>query len=233
MTTDARLSVERARHPKTKKLIRRLGFEGAWGLVCLFLWTASNRPDGDLSGMTHEDVELAIYWLGEPGHLVAALLGIGFLDSTETGLKVHEWQEHNPWAFGQGLRSAKARWNAIKRYHGEAEADRQVPQYAAAKRAALDTACELSTANSSASTTASSTKGAMHLVKDSNTRFPNLSPYPITPAQQTAAAKWVEDEVSLVNRACDLRDITPEVRDAKIAVILEKSRERNAQAVSA
>jgi hypothetical protein len=231
MTTDARLSVGLPNHPKTKKLIRRLGDQGAWYLVRLILWTASTHSDGDLSGMSVEDIELAIDWPNNPGAFVAALLEVGFLDGTQGNLKFHGWSEHNPWAFGQSLRSAKARWNAIKRHYNEMEANRQVPEYATIRDAAGDE----SNPSSNASSNAASTRVAMRLVKGSNAPSPPPLPIPkpITSALQTAVAKWVEDEVSLVNRAYDLNDISAEARDDKIAKIHKKARERNAQAVSA
>ncbi len=128
---DARISTALPSHPKTKKLIRRLGPSGGWALVCLFLWVASNRSDGGLSGMTDEDIELAADWDGEPGALVTALAEVGFLDGAEGTYSVHDWADHQPWAAGAAFRSAKARWNAVKGHHGEAEADLLVPEYAA------------------------------------------------------------------------------------------------------
>ncbi len=70
MIIDARISTALPSHPKTKKLIRRLGAGAAWHLVCLFLWAAANRSTGNLAGMSDEDVELAIDWGGEPGAFV-------------------------------------------------------------------------------------------------------------------------------------------------------------------
>ena len=72
MSVDARLLASFPSHPKTKKLLRRLGPAGPWALVCLFLWARMNRPDGDLSGMCSEDVELACDWTGDVGALVDA-----------------------------------------------------------------------------------------------------------------------------------------------------------------
>jgi len=43
MSQDARISVGLPGHPKTKKLIKRLGQAAAWNLVCLILWAAANR----------------------------------------------------------------------------------------------------------------------------------------------------------------------------------------------
>ncbi len=48
MATDARISTGLPGHPKAKKLMRRLGQAAGWNLVCLILWTAANRSDGDV-----------------------------------------------------------------------------------------------------------------------------------------------------------------------------------------
>src|SRR5690606_31968550 len=66
---------------------------------------------------------------------VAALVEVRFLDGEEGTYRIHNWAEHNPWAAGAESRSAKARWNAAKRHHGSAEADRLVPEYAAIRNA--------------------------------------------------------------------------------------------------
>ena len=135
MSQDARISVGLPGHPKTKKLIKRLGQAAAWNLVCLILWAAANRSDGALHGMSAEDIELAADWAGEDGAFVAALQDVRFLDLDADGFVLHDWHEHNPWAAGADMRSAKARWNAAKRHHGPAEADRLVPEYAAVRSA--------------------------------------------------------------------------------------------------
>lgn len=118
-------------HPKTKKLIRRLGPGAGWFLVRLWLWARDNRPSGDLAGMTTEDIELAIDWDGENDAFVTELVSVRLLDGTEGSYKLHDWADHNSYAAGAAARSMKAKWNAIKRHHGENEANRQVPEYAA------------------------------------------------------------------------------------------------------
>ena len=142
MATDARISTGLPSHPKTKKLVRRLGPGAGWGLVCLFLWVASNRSDGDLSGMSTEDIELAADWDGHDGVFVKELCAVRFLDGTEGCYSIHDWAEHNPWAAGAESRSLKAKWNAAKRHHGPAEADRLVPEYAAIRNASSTDAAE-------------------------------------------------------------------------------------------
>lgn len=130
-TPDARIATALPAHPKTKKLIRRIGEGGAWRLVCLFLWVAANRPDGDLSGMSDEDIELAIDWSGDPGAFIAALAEVRFLDGEEGSRALHDWEEWNPWAAGSAARSAKAKWAALCMRHGEEEAAKRMPEYAA------------------------------------------------------------------------------------------------------
>lgn len=130
MSIDARISTGLPAHPKTKKLARRLGAAGPLGCIYLFLWTAANRSDGDLSGLSDEDIELAIDWAGEEGGFVAAMVEVGFLDGVESARQIHDWAEHNPWAAGAEARSEKSRWAALCKQHGRQEAARMMPEYA-------------------------------------------------------------------------------------------------------
>lgn len=61
---DIRIDVEFFSHPKTVKLERRLGLEAVKALMVLWSWAARNRPDGDLSGLENEDIEIAAGWTG-------------------------------------------------------------------------------------------------------------------------------------------------------------------------
>src|SRR5688572_25836827 len=108
---DARLSTGLPGHPKTKRLIRRLGDAGGWYLVKLILWARGERPNGDLAGLSADDIELAVDWPSEPNALISALVDVGFLDVTDEGYRLHDWEDHQPWAAGAAIRSAKARWN--------------------------------------------------------------------------------------------------------------------------
>lgn len=130
MATDARISTGLPSHPKTKKLMRRLGAAGALACVYLFLWAAANRSDGDLSGMSDEDIELAVDWTGDEGAFVQAMESVGFLDGAEGERVIHDWHEHNPWAAGSEARSEKSRWAALCRRHGRQQAARMMPEYA-------------------------------------------------------------------------------------------------------
>lgn len=138
MATDARISTALPQHPKCKKLLRRLGPAGAWALVCLIVWTSANRPNGDLGGMTDEDIELAVDWSGEDGALVTALSEIGFLDGAPMARALHDWEEHNPFAASSGERSDSARWAALCKRYGRDGAAARMPDYAKRMRPASE-----------------------------------------------------------------------------------------------
>jgi hypothetical protein len=130
MASDARINTGLPAHPKTKKVIRRLGEAGAWYTVCLILWTAANRSDGDLTGMSSEEIELAVDWRGQPDAFVKALAECRLLDGEEGAYRLHDWAEHNPWAAGADARSEKSKFAALCKQHGRKEAARLMPEYA-------------------------------------------------------------------------------------------------------
>ena len=113
MNTDIRISVEFWRHPKTVKLERRLGLEAVKSLTNLWMWTACNRPDGNLDGLDAEDVEIAAEWRGEPEALVKTLLTLRLLEWEDERYKIHDWIEHNPWASEAESRSDVARFSKL------------------------------------------------------------------------------------------------------------------------
>lgn len=134
--SDARISTGLPTHPKTKKLLRRLGPAGPWALVCLFLWARDNRADGDLSGMTDEDIELAADWSGDEGAFVAALVSVGFVDGDECARSIHDWSEHQPWSAGADDRKQSSAWAALCKRYGRDGAAERMPEYAARMRKA-------------------------------------------------------------------------------------------------
>lgn len=117
---DARISTALPRHPKTVKLQRRPGVSGCWSLVCLFLWVAENRANGDLEGMTAEDIEIAASWTGQTGEFAHTLVDVGFLEGADGTYIVHDWYEHNPWAANRAERkkaaqdAANIRWERVR-----------------------------------------------------------------------------------------------------------------------
>ncbi|MBE0335086.1 hypothetical protein [Paenibacillus sp. 23TSA30-6] len=82
------------RHPKTRKLCRKLGISvpTAVGHLHMFWWWAMDfAPDGDLSKYGAEDIADAIEWDGDPELLYASMIESRFIDKTETGSVIHDW----------------------------------------------------------------------------------------------------------------------------------------------
>lgn len=125
---DIRINCEIYSHPKIKKLRRRLGAEAVHSLFQLWMWTAKNRPSGDLFGMSHEDIELAVDWTGEELSFAKTLIELSFLDDIDGQLVIHDWAEHNPWAANAqdrkdaARKAVKARWDkASGKYQGDSD----------------------------------------------------------------------------------------------------------------
>lgn len=118
MNSDFRISVGFWQHPKTKKTVRRIGLEGVRSLQILWAWAAVNRSDGNLSGMDWEDIELAADWQGEERKFFESCLGV-WIDETEEGCSLHDWQDHNPWVAEADVRSDAARLSRFSRKHPE------------------------------------------------------------------------------------------------------------------
>lgn len=109
MNTDFRVAVDFFSHHKARKLKKRVGADGLISLLQLWAYASKLRPDGDLSGMDIEDIELAANWDGEDGVFVDALLAVGFIDEDCDGYVLHDWLENNSWAAGVEARSDASR----------------------------------------------------------------------------------------------------------------------------
>jgi hypothetical protein len=117
LNSDIRISTTFFSHHKTKKLIRRLGADGVCYLLKIWTYAAQYRPNGILTGMTAEDIAVAVDWAGEPNDLVDPLCEIGFINQRDNeGYSIHDWEIHNAYAAAADERSqaaskaAKARW---------------------------------------------------------------------------------------------------------------------------
>jgi len=115
MNTDIRIDCNFRTNPKTKKLKRRGGLEMVDCLIALWIWSAQNRPCGNLSGLDEEDIELAADWNGEQGVFYRTLVDLGWLDESESGCELHDWHEHQPWVAQGEERSNKARLSRLAR----------------------------------------------------------------------------------------------------------------------
>lgn len=127
---DIRISSTFFNHKKTLNLIRECDYKGAICLIRLWNYTAEHYPDGDLSRMNEEEIEIASGWIvfvdgqtfgGEPGKFYRTITSekSKFLDVDKDYniIMIHDWIEHQPWIIDSKKRSnqakeaAKARWN--------------------------------------------------------------------------------------------------------------------------
>lgn len=129
MNKDFRVLVGFMRHPKLLKLKRRVGDRGLEYLLRLWEFTAQYKPDGLLTGMTEEDVEIAVGWEGESGGLCAVLVELRLLDLTDGVYQVHDWEEHNPYVFHAKDRSEQARRGANALWDKKKARTASVPEH--------------------------------------------------------------------------------------------------------
>ncbi len=115
MNTDFRVAVDFFAHHKARKLKKRLGADGLMALLQLWAYAAKLRADGDLSGMSVEDIELASGWDGTESAFVSALVEVGFIDQNGEAYALHDWLENNSWAAGAESRSDASRLSRLAR----------------------------------------------------------------------------------------------------------------------
>ena len=81
-------------HRKTLALADALGIKPvqAMGhLVCVWLWTLDNAPDGDLSGVAPKTIARAAQWTRKPELFIEALVESGFMDISN---QIHDWPDY-------------------------------------------------------------------------------------------------------------------------------------------
>jgi hypothetical protein len=167
MNKDFRLSTGFIAHPKTVKLRRRIGADGVLSLISLFGFTAQNKPDGQLTGMSDEDLAIAAGWDGEPAIFISALMECRFLDDCDGHFAVHDWAMHNGWAANAESRSQQSRSAAEQRWKRKSA----MPTDANSNAVSIDQH-------------SGQDKSALPIDANSNAPIPSPSPLPI-PSQET------------------------------------------------
>ena len=117
MIDDIRIKVSWRNHRKRIKLHKLLGLEGEVYWINLLLAVRENKPDGNLTNMDEYDIASDAGYSGDPKDFVNALIECKLLDKNKKFFKVHDWQEHNPYACHSKERSEKARKAAEIRWH--------------------------------------------------------------------------------------------------------------------
>ncbi len=88
---------EIGRHPKTKKLARRLGASipaTVGHLHLLWHWAMDFAEDGNLGDFESWELADAAMWEGDPDEFVDGLVTVGFIDQTEAGGELHDWHDY-------------------------------------------------------------------------------------------------------------------------------------------
>ena len=119
MNKDFRVLVTLPTHPKTKKLMRQLGDRSFYNLIRLWAWVAQNKPEGELSNMDKDDIEIAADWQGDEGLFVDTLIDLRLIDCENETCIIHDWTENNGYASAAKVRSEKARKAAMARWGAE------------------------------------------------------------------------------------------------------------------
>lgn len=114
MNSDIRIATDLHRHPKTLKMIRRLGERSFRALIALWGWAGNNRIDGNLADMDDEDIALAADWPDAPDNFVDVLVEVGFVDGDPGSYLLHDWAESQPWIAERAARQERARELAFK-----------------------------------------------------------------------------------------------------------------------
>jgi hypothetical protein len=122
MNKDIRLSMGFLDHHKTVKMERRLGWPGVKSLLRLWFFAAENRPEGTMTGMTADDVEIAAQWGGKPGDLISALVELKWVDQKIDVYLLHNWSKRNGYVIHSKEREDKARRAAEARWGKKTDA---------------------------------------------------------------------------------------------------------------
>lgn len=86
-----------ALHPKTKKLVRKLGIPGPHivGYLHYFWWWALDfAQDGEITQYDPFDVADACEWKGDPHEFYNALIDVGFIDVVDEQHLIHDWHDY-------------------------------------------------------------------------------------------------------------------------------------------
>lgn len=125
MNQDIRIAFSFLTHRKRRKLADLLGPEGVLALIDLWISVAQSRPKGKLTGMSEADIALEARWTGDPYKFCHALLDVGFLDRNGNNeCMIHDWREHQPYAYFASERSQKARRAAEAKWRSGAKEPR-------------------------------------------------------------------------------------------------------------
>lgn len=102
---------------KRKMLKRSLGVDAVLAIQDLWSYCASEREDGDLSGLSNEEIAAEADWDGDADEWIAVLVKLTLLDGAEGTYRIHDWEDHNPYVASGKPRSEAGEIAAHERWH--------------------------------------------------------------------------------------------------------------------
>jgi hypothetical protein len=120
--TEINLDIDFFNHPKTIRLVGKLGRNSEVLPIKLWCWCAKNHAEnGRLTGYSTHEIESAVNWWGTRGSMVKAMVDVGFMTDVGNGdYEVHNWlirQGHISALKERAKKGAEARWNRIRQPH--------------------------------------------------------------------------------------------------------------------
>jgi len=161
---DIRVKFALNKNIKTKRLIKACGFESYFCLINLWVYVAQNAPKGKLKGYHKSDLEIISEWTGDEGIFADALIQIGWVEEYDSGIMMHDWEEHQGFVYNSDERKIQARNAGLK--SGEVRAEQK--------------STDSSTGSSTDSSTVRGTEGQLNA---NPLPFPSL-PIPFQPNQK-------------------------------------------------
>lgn len=118
MNDDIRLSTSFFSSRKTKKLKRKVGYDGIVALLTLWTRVAIEKPCGTLQGWDDEDIAIEADYDGDAGEFVSLLCEIGFLDKDSEGTySLHNWTKRQGWVAKSKERAKRGRLSRMAKTH--------------------------------------------------------------------------------------------------------------------
>lgn len=110
------------KHKKTLKAARRLGISKAamiGHLATLWCWALDNSPTGSLCDCDPDVIADACEYDGDPGHLLAVLIEVGFIDNQDGSLFLHDWHDYAGKLVASRIKNAERMRKARAEQHAE------------------------------------------------------------------------------------------------------------------
>jgi hypothetical protein len=111
-----------ARHPKTRRLMRRMGWtlpHTIGNLHLLWWWALDFAPTGDLSRFEPEQLTYDLDLNGAtPEEFIEAMVEAGFIDRSEDSLRLHDWPDYSAKSLRPRFRRNPERWHQVLRSYG-------------------------------------------------------------------------------------------------------------------